>query len=59
MKSTGAPPAETGSSKRFYQWDYTHGDIEVYNNRGIHLGSANPETGEMIKSAVLGRRLNL
>jgi RHS repeat-associated protein len=45
--------------KRFYEWDYTHGDIEVYNSQGRHLGSANPETGVMTKPAVPGRTIDL
>ena len=48
-----------GSAKRFFQWDYTHGDVEVYNGQGQHLGSADPETGTMTKPAVPGRRLSL
>jgi len=48
-----------GSEKRFYQWDYTHGDVEVYNGRGQHLGSADPETGAMTKPPVPGRFLQL
>jgi filamentous hemagglutinin len=44
--------------KRFYEWDYTHNDIEVYDKRGRHLGSANPVTGDLYKPAVPGRTLN-
>ena len=44
----------SGSAKRFFQFDYTHGDVEVYNGRGQHLGSAGPETGVMTKPAVPG-----
>jgi filamentous hemagglutinin len=44
--------------KLFYEWDYTHNDIEVYNKRGVHLGSADPITGELYKDAVPGRKLN-
>jgi RHS repeat-associated protein len=47
----------SGRSRRFYERDYTHGDIEVYDGRGRHLGSANPETGAMTKPAVPGRRI--
>ncbi|MEM5329395.1 hemagglutinin repeat-containing protein [Paraburkholderia sp. JHI2823] len=43
---------------RLYEWDYTHNDIEVYDKRGRHLGSADPVTGELYKPAVPGRRLN-
>ncbi|MCB9985166.1 MAG: hypothetical protein H6864_05700 [Micavibrio sp.] len=46
-----------GNEKKYYQWDYTHGDIEVYNAKGKHLGSIDPNTGEMYKPAVAGREL--
>ncbi|WP_321969290.1 colicin E3/pyocin S6 family cytotoxin [Paraburkholderia tropica] len=42
----------------FYEWDYTHSDIEVYNKRGEHLGSMDPVTGQIYKPAVRGRTLN-
>lgn len=45
-----------GTGKR-YEWDYTHNDVEVYNKRGQHLGSADPETGAMIKPPVPGRKI--
>ncbi len=45
--------------QRLYEWDYTHGDVEVYNYRGQHLGSADPDTGQMIKPAVPGRTITL
>ncbi|GKT21011.1 RHS repeat-associated core domain-containing protein [Acidovorax sp. SUPP3334] len=48
---------ETGKNKQYYQWDHTHGDIEVYNRSGGHLGSMNPMNGEMHKPAVAGRLL--
>ena len=50
---------ESGKGRRFYEWDYTHGDVEVYDGRGNHLGSANPATGEPTKPPVPGRRINL
>ena len=40
---------DSGKNRRFYEWDYTHGDVEVYDSRGNHLGSADPETGSQIK----------
>lgn len=48
-----------GNARRYYQWDHTHGDVEVYDGRGVHLGSADPETGNITKPAVRGRRLPL
>ena len=47
----------TGKSKKYYDWDFTHNDIEVYDKNGKHLGSMNPSTGKMYKDAVKGRRL--
>jgi hypothetical protein len=42
----------SGKDKRYYEWDYTHNDIEVYDRGGrIHLGSINPITGDFIKKA--------
>jgi len=46
-------------SKRFYTWDSLHGEIEVFNNRGRHLGSADAISGEFIKPPVKGRRLDV
>ena len=44
---------------RVYEWDSLHGELEVYNNRGRHLGVVDGETGEMIKSAIKGRRIDV
>jgi hypothetical protein len=48
-----------GAGKRFYEWDFTHGDVEVYDSRGNHVGSADPNTGAIIKPAVKGRTINI
>ncbi len=44
---------------QYYQWDYTHGDIEVYNKRGEHLGCIDGKTGEKTKPAVKGRTIDI
>jgi len=31
----------------------------VYDNKGKHLGSMNPETGEMYKPKVVGRKIEI
>lgn len=41
-----------------YEWDYQHGDIEIYNKRGIHQGSINHKTKKE-KPAVKGRKTNV
>lgn len=48
----------SGKKTRYYRWDHTHDDIEVYNHKGRHLGSMNPVTGEMYKGPVSGRTLH-
>jgi len=43
---------------RYYTYDRRHGEIEVFNKQGRHLGTKNANTGEWEKPAVPGRRLN-
>jgi hypothetical protein len=43
---------KTGSDRRYYRWDNTHNDIEVYNHRGKHLGSMDSRNGRMYKGPV-------
>jgi hypothetical protein len=45
-------------SKRIYTWDSLHGEIEVYNRRGKHLGVLDPN-GILIKNAIKGRRIDV
>ena len=44
---------------RYYTWDSLHGEIEVYNKKGFHLGSLDAITGEFIKPAIKGRKINV
>jgi hypothetical protein len=39
-----------------YTWDSLHGEIEVFDALGYHLGAADAVTGDMIKEAVAGRK---
>jgi hypothetical protein len=48
---------ETGPKRRLYTWDHTHGDVEVYNGQGRHIGTADPETGQIIEGPVRGRTI--
>ena len=48
-----------GKNKRFYEWDNTHNDIEMYDDKGIHMGSMDPITGDIYKDPVLGRRIKI
>ena len=49
----------SGSRAEFYQWDYTHNDIEVYNKAGKHKGSMCPINGKMYKEPKKGREIEL
>lgn len=42
----------------YYTWDSMHGEIEVFNKRGMHLGVVDPVTGITIKPAVRGRKIS-
>jgi len=44
---------------RIYVWDGLHGELEVYNARGRHIGVIDPQTGAIIKPAVPGRRIDV
>lgn len=45
--------------KRIYTWDSLHGEIEVFNKRGCHLGAIDAITGVLKKEAVPGRKINV
>jgi hypothetical protein len=48
-----------GKKARFYEWDYTHNDIEEYGPapKYKHLGSIDPIDGDQYKGAVKDRNL--
>ncbi|RGB40883.1 cytotoxic-domain-containing protein [Rhizophagus diaphanus] len=48
-----------GKNKKYYEWDFTHKDIEVYDSNGKHLGSMDPVSGDMIKPPVKGRKIKI
>ena len=45
--------------RRLYCWDSLHGEIEVYNKRGKHIGVVHAVTGGWVKDAVKGRRIDV
>ena len=62
MEPLGAPQGrkrwrsrETG---RLFEWDPLHGEIEVYNRLGWHLGVLDP-SGKFKKGAVKGRKIDV
>lgn len=44
---------------RYYTWDSLHGEIEVFDKRGWHLGSLDAISGTFIKNPVKGRKINV
>ncbi len=46
------------SENVYYTWDSLHGELEVFNKNGRHLGAACPQTGVIIKPPVRGRRIS-
>jgi hypothetical protein len=44
---------------RLYTWDGLHGEIEVFNARGHHLGVLDAVGGQVIKQAVKGRKIDV
>lgn len=57
LKRQGGKRWRDTTSGWLYEHDPLHGDLEVYNSRGRHLGSADPVTGELIKPPEKGRRI--
>ena len=45
------------SGERLYTWDSLHGEIEVFNSRGVHLGALDAKTGTLIKTADKKKKL--
>jgi hypothetical protein len=42
-----------------YTWDGVHGEVEVFNRRGRHLGALDPLSGKKLKNAIPGRKINV
>jgi hypothetical protein len=40
-------------------WDSLHGEVEVFDKQGWHLGALHPQTGDLLKEAEKTRRLKL
>ena len=41
----------------YYTWDSLHGEVEVFDKNGRHLGAACPISGVLLKPAIRGRRI--
>lgn len=44
---------------RYFQWDEFHGEIEVYDKRGRHLGALDAQSGTQVKDAERTRKINV
>ncbi len=44
---------------RLFEWDGLHGEIEMYNRRGKHLGALHALTGQLVKPAQRGRTIDV
>jgi hypothetical protein len=44
---------------QIYTYDSLHGEVEVFNKRGRHLGALDPDTGVFIKDPVPGRSIDV
>jgi hypothetical protein len=55
----GALRWRSADGKRLFTWDALHGEIEVFNRRGDHLGAADAQTGAYIKDPVKGRHIDV
>jgi len=60
----GKTPYPGGKRKRwempdgkFLEWDYMHGEVEMYNKNGNHLGAFDPNKGEKVKNAKKDRNI--
>jgi putative cytotoxic protein len=49
----------TQDGERIYTWDGLHGEAEIFNRRGKHIGVADALTGETIKPAEKGRAIDV
>jgi len=45
--------------QRYYTWDSQHGEVEVFDKQGYHLGTLDATEGKPLKPAVKGRRLRI
>ena len=47
------------SGQRIYTYDQRHGHVEAYTKRGRHIGALDVKTGEKIKDAEKGRKIDV
>jgi hypothetical protein len=47
------------TADRLYTWDALHGEVEVFDKRGRHIGVLDAMTGQLIKPAKKGRTIDV
>ena len=47
----------SSDANRLFTWDSLHGEIEVFDRQGYHLGNLDAVHGKLLKKAVKGRRI--
>lgn len=55
----GQQRRRSSCERRIYTWDGLHGEIEVFNPRGKHIGVIHAVTGDWIKDAVKRRSIDV
>ena len=55
----GSKRWRNSDGSRLFTWDSLHGEVEVFNKRGHHLGAMDAVTGELIKDPVSGRTIKV
>jgi RHS repeat-associated protein len=51
----GARPSWDIGKGRHAEWDFQHGELELYDKNGNHLGAFNPKNGEKLKEGIKKR----
>ena len=59
IKSKSRRKRWQGNKRQLFEEDTRHGDLEKYNQHGRHEGSVDPDTGEIIKAPVRGRKIEV
>ena len=59
LSRNGSPRWTNKKRDQYYEYDQLHGEVEVYNKRGEHLGVLDAATGVFIKDAVAGRTISV
>lgn len=59
LRTLNNEPRWQSDDGRIYTYDPRHCELEVYNRRGVHIGVADVYSGEFIKPARKGRKIDV